>query len=486
MRRSRRKRLNKKKAEQKRVMRKTVLIIIGAVLGLLAANLIYIKAMDGRFYHHTSLNGYHISGKTVEEVAEMLTGSYNSLTLEITEQGETVLSAGFSDIGYKVDDESLHTALTELLERQSSAALVSLIFGSSYGVRVPFVIDRDVFQKAVCSEALSKPRIATVDASVEEENGEYVIRPEVYGTEFDNADLQSLVQETIEKDLSDGTVESVVRVEIPESIYRKPDITQDSPVLSDIKTLYTQYHNAQITYLFGEETVTLGWDTIREWLLPDRLDQPIDEEAVYSYVTQLASTYDTYGMPVTFESTNRGTMTIEYNNYGYQIDVDGEFSQLMEDIASNTAVEREPVYSQRGYSRNGMDDLNGTYVEVDLSAQYLWFYKDGSLVVESPIISGLPTEDRATHTGVFTIPYKASPFNLVGQGGGPGESWDVEVEYWMPFDDGQGLHDATWQSAFGGNTYMYAGSHGCINLPLDVAAVIYNYMEENVAILIYQ
>ena len=56
----------------------------------------------------------------------------------------------------------------------------------------------------------------------------------------------------------------------------------------------------------------------------------------------------------------------------------------------------------------------------------------------------------------------------------------------MPFHDGQGLHDATWQSAFGGDLYLTVGSHGCVNLPLDVAAAIYNQMEANIPILLYK
>ena len=106
--------------------------------------------------------------------------------------------------------------------------------------------------------------------------------------------------------------------------------------------------------------------------------------------------------------------------------------------------------------------------------------------MESDVVSGLPTEKRETAQGAFAIPYKQSPANLVGQGGGPGESWDVMVQYWMPFHDGQGLHDASWQSVFGGNVYTYAGSQGCVNLPPDVAAIVYEYMEENVAVILYK
>ena len=56
----------------------------------------------------------------------------------------------------------------------------------------------------------------------------------------------------------------------------------------------------------------------------------------------------------------------------------------------------------------------------------------------------------------------------------------------MPFVYGQGLHDASWQSSFGGNRYKTGhGSHGCINLPENQAALIYNTIDGGYPIIIY-
>lgn len=487
MRWSRRKRLNRRRAEKARRIRKRILITSAAVLSVAALDVLYIKAMDGRFYHHTTLNGFDVSGYTASQAVDTLSAPYNALSLRIDEQGETVLSVGFADMGCQVNQEELTAAVNELIDRQNPVAYGGLILGKKYGMHIPFQVDEEAFQSAVCAEKLSKPRVSTTDATLVETDGRYTIQPEVYGTDFEDADLRSLVSETITRSLSDEMPGDTVVAELPQSIYRQPEILSDNADLNDQLELYNRFCGAQVTYEFGEQKKVLGWDTIRGWLRSDDPDDPLDEEAVYNYVCDLASVYDTYDLPRTFESTWHGTMTIEYNTYGYQIDIDGEVSQLLSDIHANTAVSREPVYSHVGYSRNGVDDLNGTYVEVDLSNQHLWFYKHGDLVTESDIISGLPTEERETHEGVFTIPYKASPFNLVGQGGaGEGSGWDVEVQYWMPFDDGQGLHDAAWQSNFGGSTYKIAGSHGCINLPIAEAAAIYAEMEDNVCILIYK
>ena len=66
------------------------------------------------------------------------------------------------------------------------------------------------------------------------------------------------------------------------------------------------------------------------------------------------------------------------------------------------------------------------------------------------------------------------------------DGYRTEVTYWMPFYEGQGLHDASWRSAFGGNIYLTNGSHGCVNMPPYAAEAVYNNIEAGVAIIIYQ
>ena len=52
------------------------------------------------------------------------------------------------------------------------------------------------------------------------------------------------------------------------------------------------------------------------------------------------------------------------------------------------------------------------------------------------------------------------------------------MKYWMPFNGGIGLHDASWRSKFGGEIYKNSGSHGCVNLPRSVAETIYNNIDK--------
>ena len=487
MRVSRRKRVNRYKAERKQRIKKNILITLSVVLMVVAVNFIYLAIMEGRFYHHTTFNGYDVSGKTVDEVLRMLKEPYNALKLNIEENGSSVLALDFADMGYTVNEDQMRDDIEEVMSRQSPVVYGDLIFGNDFGMRVPFIVDKAVFHEKVSSDQFSVERVITKDAELVENDGVYEIWPEVYGTDLEDEQLEELVKKTIDDELTNATIDTVLNVQINEAHYKKPTILQDNAELNEKLDLYNRFCQAKITHTFGEVTEVLDWDTIQEWLVPEDKENPISEEAIYNYVYNLAVSYDTIYVTRHFETTYGYTVTLPSNDYGYQIDQDAEFEQLKSDIYANTSTEREPVYAIRGYSRNGYDDLNGTYVEVDLSGQYIWFYKDGEHIVESPVITGLPKDGRETVEGAFAIPYKASPFNLKGGGGvGEDEAWDVEVRYWMPFHEGQGLHDADWQGSFGGDAYKTRGSHGCVNLPVDVAAVIYDYMEENVPIILYR
>jgi lipoprotein-anchoring transpeptidase ErfK/SrfK len=110
----------------------------------------------------------------------------------------------------------------------------------------------------------------------------------------------------------------------------------------------------------------------------------------------------------------------------------------------------------------------GTYADVNLTTQHMFFVKDGVKVLECDIVSGAPY--MATPTGTFRLYGKTSPAVLVGA------DYRTPVTYWMPFNGGVGFHDANWQPWFGGNRYLNNGSHGCINMPFDKAKELYSYI----------
>ena len=102
-----------------------------------------------------------------------------------------------------------------------------------------------------------------------------------------------------------------------------------------------------------------------------------------------------------------------------------------------------------------------TYIDISIEKQRVILFENGRKVMESACVTGTPNRERATHYGSFRINYKQRNRILRGSQ----KLYEAFVSYWMPFDGGIGLHDATWRGSFGGNIYKSNGSHGCINLP---------------------
>ncbi|MBE6480151.1 MAG: L,D-transpeptidase [Olsenella sp.] len=118
----------------------------------------------------------------------------------------------------------------------------------------------------------------------------------------------------------------------------------------------------------------------------------------------------------------------------------------------------------------------GRHIDVCLATQYARMYDEsGNIIWESFVVTGTPDAVRYTPTGTFAIQAKERNVTLVGadQDGDGEPDYRTPVDYWMPFYAGNGLHDATWRSSFGGDIYIYDGSHGCVNLPYAKAAELF-------------
>jgi hypothetical protein len=67
-----------------------------------------------------------------------------------------------------------------------------------------------------------------------------------------------------------------------------------------------------------------------------------------------------------------------------------------------------------------------------------------------------------------------------------GQGYASPVDYWMPFNNGVGIHDMQSRAYFGGTIYLGSGSHGCVNTPLSAVKLIYDQIEEGVPVIVYK
>jgi lipoprotein-anchoring transpeptidase ErfK/SrfK len=103
-------------------------------------------------------------------------------------------------------------------------------------------------------------------------------------------------------------------------------------------------------------------------------------------------------------------------------------------------------------------------IVVDLSTQTATLYQNGKVFRTYLISSGLPGHD--THTGSFRIFGKVY---IQDMGCFPGAPYCTKNVPWVSYFNGdQALHGAYWHHNFG-----HQMSHGCVNMPLDVAKFVY-------------
>ncbi|HIZ23259.1 MAG TPA: L,D-transpeptidase/peptidoglycan binding protein [Candidatus Blautia faecigallinarum] len=472
----------------RKTQKRILILCLAAVVLLGAGMLIYIKVVDtNTMGRGISICGLNVSRLTPEKAAQKIADTFQDRTVRFIEDGKEVTRVTFGQLGYTLDSNALLGQLEDLkAERSQHTRLLSV--KEDYPLELPVQRNEEAEKAALSADRFAdKERTSSTDASIQydKEQKKFTLIKAVQGNQIDEEKLLSKVRSALDKEFKDSPLGGEVAVTLDESVYQSPSSSVTDQMkhrLTSLNTLLKNYRNASVTYTFGSEEKVLDPATVRSWIKIEEAGVSIDEEAVRNYVSQLAAEYNTIYVPRSFHTTYGSDITIDGNEYGFQIDQEGEVSQLLADLKSGTPVRREPVYSIRGMQRNGKDDLAGSYIEVSLNDQHLWLYKDGALVTETDIISGRPGEETETYRGAWPIAYKASPFTLSSDMYG----YEIEVQYWMPFVYGQGLHDASWQSSFGGNSYRTgAGSHGCINLPTDQAALIYNTIDGGYPIIIY-
>lgn len=473
------------------ISKKTLKIILGICI---AAAILAVAGLFGYTYmadHNTlgrkiSVWGVEVSRLDAKQAEEKIAAEFENRPVSFQENDKEVYSMTLKDLGYSLNEEDLLNKLTDLQKQREENRK---IFPKEENVNLECQIEEDEEQEKQAldlSNFGTEERKSSTDASIQynEEKKEFILVKQVQGTEIDPDKLETTVDTNLNAAFDTALLGDTITIPLNKHVYISPAVTATEDMENKVTSLNSQlkkYRSTTVTYTFGSETVVLDADTISSWLKAEGETLTLDEDAIKTYISDLANKYNTIYVPRTFHTSMGTDVTIEGNEYGYRIDQDGEYAQLVEDLKSGTAVTRDPVYSKTGYQRNGTDDLAGSYIEVSLDAQHLWLYKDGNLVTETDIVSGKPVKGRETYRGAWPIAYKASPFNLTSAEYG----YDVKVNYWMPFVYGQGLHDASWQSSFGGNRYKTNGSHGCINLPKDQAALIYETIDAGYPIIIY-
>lgn len=464
-------------------MNKDLAVKIAAVCG---GVVVLVGAVGGGLYWHESLkyktcflpgtivDGMDVTGKTAAEVEDAIMEQLKGYKLTINGREDLSESITGEEVGlYAEFDDTLAKAIAA----QKPMEWGKYRFGKSVNeVNTDALIryNDEMLGEAVDSlscmdkENMREPQDAKISDYT---SGGYTIIKEDEGTE--------LLEDKVKEAVAAAVMSLAESVDLEEQgCYVSPSITSEDEALKTACETMNKYVGARITYQFGDKSETLSGDEIHNWLTVNGTSVRINEGKATEYVKKLAASYDTAYKAKSLKTSYGKTVSITGGSYGYKINQAKEAATLVSLIKNGEQTSREPEYSQKGASRTG-NDYGNTYVEINLTAQHLYFYVKGKLVVQSDFVSGNAAKGWSTPAGAYSITYKQRNATLKGQG------YATPVSYWMPFNGGIGLHDANWRKTFGGTIYKTNGSHGCVNLPPAVAKTIYENISAGDPVLCY-
>lgn len=427
----------------------------------------------------TNIGNIEIGFKTDKQVVEILENKLNDYTYTLKLSDGNTKEYSINDIKSNIDSDSLYNKVKELKK-------FKFIFGKNAQkvelldiVKFDTTKITDIFNSISVSE---ENQIESKDAyiSYSEEKKSFEIVPEVYGNILvDNP--SDLIMNSL---IAYNQVIDLVEL----GCYTAPFILGDNEILLSNLENYNSYKDVKITYTFGDTNEILDFSKFYSWLVPNYLEDGLtlnvekpfifSDEGVNGFIAELNKKYTTIGIPRDFTTSTGETITITKGDYGWILDKKKMAESIKNLLSTKTSETLEGIFSQKG-ALYGTKDFSNSYVEVSIDNQKVWMYINGECILETPVVTGNVGKNMGTRKGIFSLTYKTK--NAVLRGA----DYETPVSFWMPFDGGIGLHDATWRGSFGGSIYKWNGSHGCVNMPYNAAKKVYENIDKTMPIIVW-
>ncbi|MBQ6376006.1 MAG: peptidoglycan binding domain-containing protein [Lachnospiraceae bacterium] len=449
-------------------------VIIGGLLLIVILYLCGILYYLNHFLPKTKVNGTEVGTMGFQEAAECLQNMTDTYTLSIKGPVSTEEFSNQDIALTLVDAAELKSAM-----RRQPAVLWPFEGGKEKELVVPLKMEYDSSAldawmnqlQMFDEEAMEEPEDAYVTVS---EDGTYAIVSEKEGTKLDVPKAKNLIREAIsaglrEVDLTESRILPLVR-------------NDDEALVNRAKQWNKYISGAGLTYNLGTAQEVLDKKTIASLLTDDGETVTLSRMKVEDLMAEWHEKYDTYGTSFDFKNYYGKTVTIApYGDYGWYLDQDGTADDIMEKLEKHE-LGTYPVkyFYEPPYKEN--NGLGGNYVEVNIDEQHLWVYKDGKVIVDTDVVTGLPVHGSITYHGCYSIKRKDRDVTL---GSLDVQGYENPVNYFVLFNGGEGIHDAPWREYFGGRIWIENGSHGCVNVPSWVMGDIFDNVEIGEAVVIY-
>lgn len=439
-----------------------LLISIGAVLLCIAAICICL-ALRLRAPDLSTICGFDTSNMLFKDVQEQIEDKVNDYSLHLT-VGDQILDISADELGLVFLKEDFKSVVQSMADSGADADPWSVLS-----------LDHEKL-KTYIADHFDEKRTQPVPATVawDDAKGCFKVIPGVPETLLDPELLADFILDAIANLQTD--------VEITEDLLYTE--IQDHEQLNSVEQLADRANELmqlELEYAFKPRQVDLGFETIDEAMIASflRFDYEnnlvyADEKAVSTYVESIAPEYAYFKNKDRFIAHDGARIDVQITFQKQNVDTAALTAMILDSINSGVSGSFEAPYT-------GFVNFEGDYIEVSIPEQHLWVYQDGVVVLESDVVTGNKSLGKRTPRGLNMVRGHLQSIYLVD---------NYFVDYWLciSMDGTYGFHDADrWREPeeYGGDTYLTHGSGGCVNVPLENMAKMYEMVPDRTPIVIY-
>ncbi len=450
----------------------TVLILLG--ISSFASLKLYYQE---RFKLQTWVNDIYLTGQTVEIANEMLLKQEDYGSVCLVKNGITVGILDLKQIDYEL---SFSSDLNLLLSTQKQTETIDFLHGKQSVYMYPVIS----YDEKTLQDLLMNLDFIKENKDESERRFQIIKTQEGYQLLDETKDV--LDKEYLLEVLIKAMEQREHTIDI-DSCYYDMEKTEDMSNTERVYQKVSEFQDFHMTYVFTDTIWELTPSVVSDWIsLDDKGDFLFDEqgklilnvEKVQQYIEQLGNTFDTYSITRTFQATRGESVTIDGGTYGNLMDREAEYEYLIDAFYKRSDTQRIPEFIKKA-KYQGIDDIGDTYIEIDMTKQVMYYYKDGICLVETDIVTGNVARNMETPARVCYVYAKQRNRTLRGP------NYAAFVNYWMPVNGNIGIHDAKWRDEFGGDIYLTDGSHGCINTPYDKMKILYENVEIGTPVIMF-
>ncbi len=441
------------------------------------------------FAPNTYINGINVSNKNYLVCDEIIQSHIVKHDLVIEDEDGSHIFVDGDEI-YKYNYDEIDEAVKYIKDSQNPYLWVQGLFVKhEYNYYPKRYLDEEKLFEIVAASTLGEKE------KYDENRKAEIVYSKEKGYELVDKTQNLLDWELCEEIVKEASVNDLGYVNLSESgVYKSIDATRQYIELNETWAKLNKTIDFDMTYKLatGEDVIVdssvvsrfVALDDDGKVIFDENDEAVLDSEKILAYVQELSDTYDNMYKDKKFKTTRGDIVSIPYSRYttyGSLMNVKAEAEELEEIIKSHKSPgEREPLYIKKEDRGTFNNNYGGTYVEVDITAQHMYYYVENELVFDTDVVTGCKSNGNMTPDCVCYIVNKARNVTLIGPG------YESFVYYWMCITGQIGIHDATWRRTFGGEIYLYGGSHGCINTPKDKMSELFSMMEIGSPVIVHQ